>query len=146
MEAASGRRIVVSQQQEHVNFMDLETGRTLADLRDQDALPGAVTADGKRLAIRSRRGPDAVNVWEIETGKLLRSIRLYNASDRSVANSMPIFKREITDVHFSPDGRRLSFNINDRFRVLDIESGRLVAIDRPGHRAAIRGVDIAPTF
>jgi len=144
MEVASGRRIVVSQQQEHLNLMDLETGRTLADLGDQDALRGAVTADGKRLATRSRRGPDAVNVWEIETGKLLRSIRLYNASDRSVGNSMPIFKGKITDVHFSPDGRRLTFKLNDRFRVLDVESGRLVAIDRPGHRAAIRAVDISP--
>ena len=46
--------------------------------------------------------------------------------------------------HFSPDGRRLAFNLNDRFRVLDIESGRLLAVDRPGHRAAIRAVDISP--
>ena len=28
--------------------------------------------------------------------------------------------------------------------MLDIESGRLVAIDRPGHRAAIRAVDLSP--
>jgi WD40 repeat protein len=133
MEVASGRRIVVSQQPEHVNLMDLETGRTLADLRDQDALPGAVTADGKRLATRSRRGPDAVSVWESETGKLLRSAPLPNA-----------YQRIVSDAHFSPDGRRLTFNLNDRFRVLDVETGRMVAIDRPGHRAAIRAVDISP--
>ena len=38
----------------------------------------------------------------------------------------------------------MAFNVNDRFRVLDIETGRLVAIDRPGHRAAIRSVDLSP--
>jgi WD40 repeat protein len=48
------------------------------------------------------------------------------------------------DVHFSPDGRRLAFNLNDRFRVLDVDSGRVVAIDRPGHRAAIRAVAVSP--
>lgn len=121
----------VPQQPERVNLMDLETGQTLAGLDDQVALPGAFTADGKRLATQSRKGPGALNVWEVETGKLLRSVPLH-------------FSGEITDLHFSPDGRRLAFNLNDRFRVLDIESGHLAAIDRPGHRAAIRTVDISP--
>jgi WD40 repeat protein len=45
---------------------------------------------------------------------------------------------------FSADRRRLAFSVNNRFRVLDIESGRLVVTDRPGHRAAIRAVDLSP--
>ena len=87
----------------------------------------------------SRRGTPALNVWEVETGKLLRSVPLHYAFD-----SMGGAQDAIADAHFSPDGRRLAFNLNDRFRVLDVESGRLVAIDRPGHRAAIRAVDISP--
>jgi WD40 repeat protein len=83
-------------------------------------------------------------VWEVETGKLLRTVPLHNASDRSVRNGISIFRSKITHAHFSPDGKRLAFNLNDRFRVLDIETGRLVAIDRPGHRAAIRAVDVSP--
>jgi len=38
----------------------------------------------------------------------------------------------------------VAFNVNDRFRALDVESDRLSAIDRPGHPAAIRAVDISP--
>ena len=48
------------------------------------------------------------------------------------------------DTRISALTARLAFNVNDRFRVLDVESGRLVAIDRPGHRAAIRAVDLSP--
>ncbi len=127
----------------NLTLTNLETGRTRAVLPGQDVLPvpvdtlsaygpplpGAFTPDGKRLATR---GTPGLNVWGVETGKLLRSVPLSNAP------------APIADVHFSPDGRRLVFNLNDRFRVLDIESGRLIAIDRPGHRAAIRAVDVSP--
>jgi len=122
-----------------VILTDLETGRTRAVLPDQATLPGAYSPDGKRLATRSSRGTPALSVWDVETGKILRSVPLHYPFDRMGAANKPI-----TDAHFSPDGRRLTFNLNDRFRVLDVESGRLVAIDRPGHRAAIRAVDISP--
>jgi WD40 repeat protein len=126
---------------------DLETGRTRAVLPGQALLSlsitmdgkvsGAFAPDGKRLAAQSSRHQKALNVWEVETGKLLRSVPLHYASN-STGTAI-----EDDHAHFSPDGRRLSFNLNDRFRVLDIESGRLAAIDRPGHRAAIRAVDIS---
>jgi WD40 repeat protein len=110
---------------------DLETGRTRAVLPYAGftiaEFTAAFTADGKRLATPSRTG---LNVWEVQTGKLLRSVELANA--------------RIAEVHFSPDGRRLAFDVNDRFRVLDIASDRLIATDRPGHRAAIRAVDFSP--
>jgi len=136
-----------------VILTDPETGRTRAVLPGQEVLPGAFTPDGMRLATYTGQGQGtpALSVWEVETGKLLRSIPLHCAFDRMPAQQVPgqgepgvNLVMPITYVHFSPDGRRLSFNINDRFRVLDIESGRLVAIDRPGHRAAIRAVDISP--
>ena len=122
-----------------VILTDLVTGRSRRSSSIKSMLPWAFTSDGKRLATLSSRGPPALSVWEVETGKLLRSVPLHYAFDRMGAANAPI-----ADVHFSPDGRRLAFNLNDRFRVLDIESGRLVAIDRPGHRAAIRAVDISP--
>ena len=62
-----------------VTLTDVETGRTRGVLPDQSTLPGAFTPDGRRLATLSRREPSALNVWEVETGKLLRSVRLHNA-------------------------------------------------------------------
>jgi len=104
---------------------DLETGRTRAVLPEPGS-PVAFSADGQRLATQDATG---LNVWEVETGKLLRSVK--QADPR------------IGHIHLSPDGRRLAFNANGRFRVLEIDSGRLVTTDRPGHRAAIRAVDLS---
>jgi WD40 repeat protein len=123
----------------NVTLTDLETGRTRAVLPGQAELSGAFTPDGKRLATQSSRASGTLNVWEVETGKLLRSAPLPDTFNRTGIANAPI-----ADAHFSPDGRRLAFNLNDRFRVLDVESGRLIAIDRPGHPATIRTVDISP--
>ena len=127
-----------------LTLTDVETGRTRAFLADQVVLHEAFTPDGKRLATLSKQDPTALCVWEVETGKLLRSVPLHNVFHRSTQRGLTTTSQSVTDAHFSPDGKRLSFNLNDRFRVLDIESGRLVAIDRPGHRAAIRAVDLSP--
>jgi WD40 repeat protein len=132
----------VTRVQPNVTLTDLETGRTRAVLTGEGELPTAWDAggkllsrpfspDGKRVATQTLLGSRALNVWEVETGRLLRSV--------------PSFNAPLDNAHFSPDGRRLAFNLNDRFRVLDIETGRVVAIDdRPGHRRAIRAVDISP--
>ncbi len=127
-----------------LTLTDVETGRTRAVLHNQWALAGAFTPDGRRLATVMRGEPSALNIWEVETGKLIRSVPLRNAVYRSVQRGMTTERLNVADVQFAPDGRRLSFNLNDRFRVLDVESGRLVAIDRPGHRAAIRALDVSP--
>ncbi len=76
------------------------------------------------------QGQPGLNVWDVETGKRLRSVSVGDVRPAGIA--------------FSPDGRRLGFNVNDRFRLLDIESGRLLLMDRRGHRAAIRAVNISP--
>jgi WD40 repeat protein len=120
------RRIAVSQQQKSVTLTDMDTGQTIADLAGQSIIPAAYDADGRRLATR---GAPGLNVWEVGTGKLLRSVGLVGGP--------------IGDVHFSPDGRRMTCNVNDRFRVLDLETGRVVAVDRPGHRAPIRAIDLS---
>jgi WD40 repeat protein len=128
-----------------LTLTDVENGRTRAVLPDQWPLPGAFTPDGKRFATVSRQDPPALIVWEVETGKMIRSALLHNAIHRVRSGSVTSESLNVRDVHFSPDGGRLSFNLNERFRVLDVESGRIVAIDdRPGHRAPIRAVDISP--
>ena len=126
-----------------LTLTDLETGRTRAVLHDQEVLTGAFTSNGKRLATLSRQSPHSLTVWDVETGKAVRSVPLPNAR-YSLRSALGRFTQEgtnVTDVHFTLDGKKLSLNLNDRFRVLDVESGRMVAIDRPGHRATIRAVD-----
>jgi WD40 repeat protein len=126
-----------------VTLTDVETGRIRAVLRDQEVLPGGFTPDGTRLATVSSHTPYSLNVWDVETGKAVRSVPLRNAIYRlrSALGKFTEWGANVTDVHFSPDGKKLSLDLNDRFRVLDVESGRMVAIDRPGHRATIRAVD-----
>ncbi len=140
-----------------LTLTDLETGRTRAVLPGQHPLdlpyvgvgepfvPGAFSPDGKRFATLSRQNPTALNVWELETGRLLRSVPLFSISQHAVERGRTIELQSVRNVHFSPDGKRLAFSANDRFRVLDIESGRVVAVDdRPGHTWAIRTLDVGP--
>ena len=77
----------------------------------------------------SRQTPYLLNVWDVETGKPVRSVPLPNAlySLRSALGGFTQQGTNVTDVHFTPDNKKLSLNLNDRFRVLDVESGRMVA-------------------
>ena len=49
--------------------------------------------------------------------------------------------RPVLDGSFDADGGRLAFNVNDRYWIVDLASGRILALDPPGHRAAVRSVD-----
>jgi serine/threonine protein kinase/WD40 repeat protein len=126
----------------NITLTDLETGRTRAVLPGQMEVSGAFTSDGKRFATQSSWVPGALNVWEVESGKLLRTIPV--AHRLSSRGGVAVVSPGVHYAHFSPDGKRLALNVNDRLRVLDIESGRLVAIDRPGHVAPIRALDVSP--
>jgi WD40 repeat protein len=121
-----------------VGLWDLGTGRLRAVLHDQISLR-TVSPDGNRVATQTRRGTPALNVWEATTARRLCSVPLhYPPKPIQTAWS------QVSSVQFSGDGKRLAFNFNDRYRILDVETGRVVAIDRPGHRAAVRVVDISP--
>src|SRR5262249_4566974 len=106
-----------------VTLIDLETGRTRAVLAGQvvcevtgsdgKMLSQPFTPDGKRLATQSLRGAPALNVWEVETGKLLGTVALPFSFSSGALTSF-------VEAQFSPDGKRMSYNFNDRFRVLDI--------------------------
>jgi WD40 repeat protein len=140
-----------------ITLTDLETGRKRAVLPRQQLLPlpftdmnehllpGAYSPDGARFATLARQNPFALNVWEVRTGKLLQSVPLASTSQRVGERGRTQEFSIIGNVHFSPDGKRLAFSANDRFRVLDIETGRVLVIDdRPGHSWAIRAVVVSP--
>jgi WD40 repeat protein len=144
----SDRRTVVGETHDGARSLclwDLGIGRrqvlegqaaVLAPRRDSGGDP-VISPDGRLLVTQSTRGPGALHLVELLTGKVVRSIPI----PRPPA---PGGDRPVLDASFDKDGRRVAFNINDRLRILDLESGRLVAVDRPGHRGTVRSVDLGP--
>lgn len=121
-----------------VEIRSADDGRLLSTLSDQVFLY-AVSPDGNLVATRTRHGTPALNVYDATSGKLVRTVPLHYASDPEGR-----FGDQIAGAQFSPDGKQLAFNVNDRYRILDITSGQIQAFDRPGHRSPIRAVDISP--
>jgi WD40 repeat protein len=80
---------------------------------DNAAEPVRFSPDGKVFAARStlRSEPDAsFAVWEVETGKLIKTFR----ERKAVAG----------DIAWSPDGRTIAVS-GDKLRIWDVESGKL---------------------
>jgi WD40 repeat protein/tRNA A-37 threonylcarbamoyl transferase component Bud32 len=94
-----------------------------------------VSPDGRLLVTQSTSGPAALNLVELSTGKVERSIPFTRPAGAG--------GRPILDCSFDAAGRHLAFNVNDRYRILDLESGRVLALGGPGHRGAVRSVDVS---
>jgi WD40 repeat protein len=127
-----------------VGLWDLDTGRQRLVLGGHAAVltphhpSGAdpvVSPDGRLLVTQSTRGPSVLNLVELLTGKVVRSIPIPRPAGTGDG--------PVLDCSFDADGRRLAFNVNDRYRILDLESGRILALDRPGHRGSVRSVDVS---
>jgi len=81
----------------------------------------AVSPDGKRLATRSRTGP--INIWELSTGKTIKTIE-----DQRLG---------FGDVFlFLPDGKSLIYAADHDVLVENIETGNRLVL--PGHEAYVR--------
>jgi len=128
-----------------VGLWDLSNGRlrselkgqiTMAAPRSNGEIDAVFSPDGMLVATQSVRGQPTLNLWDAATGRLVRSL--------STARPAGTADRPILDGSFSGDGKRFAFNLNDRYRILDVETGQVQALDRAGHRAAIRTVDISP--
>lgn len=120
-----------------VGVWSLSDGRLLSTLRNQSSLR-TVSPDGKYVVTRTKIGPAALNVWEAVSGKLVRSVPLHYAPTPPQSFAAPI-----TNARFSQDGNWLAFNVNDRYRILNVESGQVRALDRPGHRSAVSAMEVS---
>jgi WD40 repeat protein len=142
-----GRTVVgeTYDQKQSLCLWDLGTGRprrvlegqaaVLAPRRDSGGDP-VISPDGRSLVTQSTHGPGALNLVELLTGKVVRSIPIPRPPAPGSRD------RPVLDASFDKEGLRLAFNVSDRYRILDLESGRILDFDRPGHRGAVRSVDI----
>src|SRR5262249_49137811 len=117
-----------------VVLIDRASGHRRAGLPDQIMVPGGFSPDGRLIATFATAGTPRLNLWETDTGTLRRSVEL------SYRLENPL----ILDLQFTDDGKHLSFRCYDRLHALDIESGRTVAFDRPGHFGGVRALAVSP--
>ncbi|MDA1231674.1 MAG: hypothetical protein O2856_12950, partial [Planctomycetota bacterium] len=91
----------------------MESGKQVHRLEHPAVAIGvAFTPDGRQLV--SGCHDSEIRVWELETGKLTRTISGHRGS--------------VNDFDFSPDGKLLASSSSDRsVRVWDFESGQLLA-------------------
>ena len=157
-----------------IRLREAATGRpvlTLRDHRNLDAVTGlAFSADGRRLASISFNY-QAVTLWDVATGYLLRTIKensgtisdiafapdcVHLASacaDRTVrirdvtrdqeARSLPM-NHVASDVAFSPDGSYLATALGDGTVPIHDRANGKVARTLRGHTAKVRSIAIGP--
>ena len=101
---------------------DVATGKLRASLAGLSSIVYqiALTPDGKNLALavaRAARAINAVQVWDIAGGKMVRTIRTLRANGR---------EGEIGALAFSPDGGTLAIGINDQIYLHDTATGEFL--------------------
>ena len=114
---ADGKSLVCNSRKGKVLIFDLGSGLARAFLGgwdSQDQYDLAVSPDGKTLAAAGRprnrnavNGKHAVQIWEIATGKLVRTIR-----------DLPIGSN-VEALAFAPNGKLLAFAVDKRIFVCD---------------------------
>jgi WD40 repeat protein len=124
-----------------VKLWDAETGREVRRLRGhtQHVLGVAFSPDGRYLASASgawrthdafERRPGEIKIWDVASGSETRTLAGHDGP--------------VTDVAFSPDGRRLASSGGDRtLKIWDPSTGRLL-VSASGHRDWISGLAYGP--
>ena len=127
--SSKGKTLATAGPDRTARVTDIESGKQLHRLEHPAVAMGVIfTPDGRQLV--SGCHDSEIRVWELETGKLARTISGHRGS--------------VNDFDFSPDGKLLASSSSDRtVRVWDFESGQLVA-SLQGHRQAIYGVRFSP--
>jgi len=108
---------------------DVETGEALKKLKETSgAISIAFSPDGKFLASGHLNG--AVKLWDVESGKELRTFSGHNESVRSVS--------------FSPDGRFLASGSDDTtIKIWETERAKLVRT-LTGHSRSVKSIAFSP--
>ncbi|HJT35580.1 MAG TPA: hypothetical protein VJ783_26365, partial [Pirellulales bacterium] len=96
--------------------------------------------DGKWLAAHEPSGAAGIQLWDVASKQLSRTISLDWPNHLSGAAESPV-----RSVRFSPDSQKLAVNVHGQIRLATIESGRLhTALERTGHAGRVRAIDVSP--
>lgn len=139
---SDGRRVVTSSDDGSAAIWDAESGKLLVRISNVigQVYVARFSADGRRLITFSSTSLDQapyksnwIQVWDAETGKLLKA---------------PVkLEGDIFSVNFSRDGRRLiarTLSESDPPRIFDSESGKLVLTLR-GHKHTVMSAEFDPS-
>jgi WD40 repeat protein len=166
-----GQQVAAPSGENTIRFWDVTTGRPLSTYQGQMGMVKtvAISSDGKLLAAG---GMTAAQVWEIGSGRLLHSfptppgtnlsLVTFSPDDRQLAQagsepevivrSLPagdvvLTRRAVTapvsQLTFSPDGKRLAAGDRTTVRVWDMPSGREL-YTLPPHEESQPGVAFSP--
>ena len=147
---ADGKRAVSASMDETLKVWDLETGAELRSLGGPPAVylgsgkspisnssprivptvwAVSLTPDGKRAVSASS---DALTVWDLDTGRVLRTLERH-------------IEGEVCGVAVTPDGKRaVSTSSHDHdLKLWDLDSGQVVRTLK-GHSGGVRGVAVTP--
>lgn len=132
-------KIVALLANDKVKLLDLTTGK---DLRQLDSAgPRTMllfTADGKSLIGMAGRN-EALTVWDVETGKILRQFGKAEGPPAAAASAVG---RLPYGLSVSPDGKLLAWGDGPAVRLVDLATGKEKNA-AAGHAAALRDVRFA---
>jgi WD40 repeat protein len=110
---------------------DTATGKQLQSLSGQESVYAVVfSPDGKKLATATRNQSRDIEVWDVETGQLIRTITATQTSSLA----------------FSPDGKFLASSAEYDFNIVrlwKISTGQLVQ-NFIGHSGTVNGLAFSP--
>jgi WD40 repeat protein len=131
-----GKRIVSGHRNGMIRVFDLDTGRTIHELKGH-LLPNRLVSnnfqvnslifspDGKRIV--SASNDDTIKVWDAETGREIRTLRGHKHVPQPGMPLPVILEGDVWAVAFSPDGKRIVSGSNDdTIKVWDAETGRVL--------------------
>ncbi len=122
-----------------VVLCDPADGKVRATLSGQVLPSGGVSPDSRRIVTFAGGSSPALRMWDLATGRPRWAFPLVLPDTAILPDKTPV------EVHFSLDSRRLLVRSNERYRVLDAESGQvLVTPDKASHDGPIAALAVRP--
>ena len=124
-----------------VSVVDLTTMTVEREIdRDASGVP-AVSADGRRVAVIAAQPVPAVRIRDVASGSLVSTVT--DLGERSGDTPGTTAPARAYSAVFSPSGERLAIATSSGVRVVEVGSGRLVAVEPLADDLNVSALDIA---